>query len=237
MNAERSIAWMFAGMLVCSGVATAQPLVIVDDQPGAFIDISVTGTALGLGEEDETIYSTAIGNTVLPAGDIVIANNGGVGFDNPPDTNLAPLNAPLPSNSAFGGGQALLAFWDDIGNTMGDIYVREDADRLIIQWHDRQFADSEDTSRFQIQIFDETTRAGCIYAQFLYADIEQPRAGGGASATIGYQDDGAGFGDVQWSFDTANDVDDGMVLTLMCPEPGTAFLVGLGGLAVWRRQR
>ena len=237
MNTKIIATWMFAGVLVCSGVATAQPLMIVDDQPGAFIDISVTGTGLGLGEEDETIYNTMIGNTVLPSGNIVIGNNGGVGFGDPPDTDLAALNAALPSSGVFGGGQALLAYWDDIGNTMGEVYVREDSDRLIIQWHDRQFADSADTSRFQIQIFDETMRGDCIYAQLLYADIEQPRAGGGASATIGYQDGGAGFVDVQWSFNTAGAVANGTVLTLMCPEPGTLFLLGLGGLAVERRRR
>ncbi len=69
----------------------------------------------------------------------------------------------------------------------------------------------------------------------IYADVEQPRADGGGSATIGYQDGGAGFNSVEWSFNTSGAVSNGTVLSLI-PEPTSLLLVIIGGLAAGRRR-
>jgi len=223
-------------LIAAAGLASAQTLEIVDDLPGEFIDITeLGGKPLGLSNDDSAEITTSIGNVVFPAGRVVVSNNGGLAFD-PPDDFLAPLNEEIPSDNAFGGGQAILAFWDDIGNDVGDVFWMELSDRMIVQWHDNRFEGSEDTARFQVQIFANVGASPQpIYAQFLYADIEQPRPSGGVSATIGYQDGAAGFNDVQWSFNTGGAVWDDDALSVI-PEPSTLALVGCGAL-VFRRGR
>jgi len=225
-----------AVLIAAAGLASAQTLEIVDDLPGEFVDITELGAeALHLSADLSAEITTSIGNAVFPAGRVVVGNNGGLGFD-PPDDFLAPLNEEIPSDNAFGGGKAGLVFWDDIGNDVGDPYWLELGDRVIIQWHDSHFEDSEDTARFQIQIFDlGAPGPPSIYGQFIYDDIEQPRPDGGASATIGYQNGGVGFNDVQWSFNTPGAVANGTVLSII-PEPSTVVLVGFGAFALIRRR-
>jgi hypothetical protein len=230
---------LFAGVV---GAARGQGLFLVDDAQGSFIDISGTGTSLGLSGDEEAVIFTSVGNSAFPAGRVVIANNGGISFD-PVITELEPVNQPIPSDAAFGGARAVLPFWDDVGNDIGDVFWEErDGVLLIIQWHNHRFEDSEDTSRFQIQIFGESSTDGMPgdpgpinFGQLIYDDIEQPRAGGGASATIGYQRGNAlEFPDIQWSFDTPGAVSDGTVLTFFSPEPGSLALLMIGGVLLTR---
>lgn len=229
---------LFAAALAFGSGATAvAQLSIVNDLPGSYIDISGTGTPLGIAGDDEATIFTTISNGVFPAGAVIVGNNGGAGFGSPPDDNLGPVNEPLPSVNAFGGGQSLLPFWDDIGNTIGDVYWQELSDRLIVQWEMKQFEDSTDTVTFQLQVIAPAPGPVQIYAQLLYRDVEQPRALGGISATIGYQDGIGGiFNDVQWSFNQQFAVRNGTILSLI-PEPGTAALLAAGGLCALRRHR
>jgi hypothetical protein len=233
MTSKPAVSSGVALLIAAAGLASAQTLEIVDDLPGTFMDITqMGGEPLNLSHDESAEISTIIGNTVFAPGRVVVGNNGGMGFD-PPSGFLAPINEAIPSNNAFGGGQSALPFWDDVGNDEGDVFWLELEDRLIVQWHNNHFEGdaSGDTARFQVQIF-----AGVallpqpIYAQFIYDDIGQPRPDGGASATIGYQDGGAGFNDVQWSFNTAGAVSDGTVLSVI-PEPGTLALLLVGVLA------
>jgi hypothetical protein len=223
-----------AGVLfacLSGGSAVADLISIVDNLPGTFVDISATGTNLHLNDEDEAEITTTIGNTLLPAGRVIVANNGGLGFD-PPDTNLPPDNEPIRDDSVFGGGQALLGYWDDIGNDVGGVFYEEQGNMLIVQWENRAIGGRRDVRiTFQIQIF-EQTEANTPYFQFLYEDISA--AGGGASATIGYQDGGAGFEDETWSFNTPGAVRDGGVLTV-APEPAALVLLGLSSITRRRR--
>lgn len=219
--------------------ALSDQIDIVDTLPGSFIDISMTGNELDIGDEDEIAIQTTIGNALVPAGQVIVANNGGVGFA-PPLTNLAPENEELPSNDAFGGGQALLPYWDDIGNDLGGVFWEEQNDTLIIQWEDRPvntdapsegLGDERPRVTFQIQIFDASESSNAFF-QFIYRDIDG--AGAGASATIGYQDGGAGFGDEIFSFNTPGAVGNDTVLTVL-PEPST-LLMSLFALPLLRRR-
>lgn len=225
----------FIAIAVAAGaqLAAAQ-LSIVDDLPGSYVDISSTGTLLPLGDDDSGTITLPTGNAVLPAGDIVVSNNGGIGFGTLGSTLLAPGNAPIPSNDAFGGGQSLLAFWDDIGNTIGGIFYQPQSDRFIVQWDQKPIGRADAVS-FQVQIFYNAVGSPPVYAQFLYADIESAAAGGGASATIGYQDGGAGFNDVQWSYNSPGAVKNGDVLSLI-PEPTSLAALLLLTPALRRRR-
>jgi hypothetical protein len=211
--------------VVCSSLAlaclaTAEEIEIVDTIPGTYVDISEIGEQLDIGDDDEVAIQTTIGNALLPAGTVVVGNNGGIGFD-PPDDDLAAANQELPSAGAFGGGQALLPYWDDIGNDVGGVYWHEMDDTLVVQWEDRLIGEGRASLTFQIQIFDASESTNPFF-QFIYLDIEG--AGGGGGATIGYQDGGAGFNDDQWSFNTAGAVGNGTVLTVM-PEPHALLLL------------
>lgn len=226
MKPSDAIIVVMMNLLIANG-ALAQTLQIVDDIPGAFIDISITGTPLELGNDDEFGVGSFVGSFTLQPGLLVVSNNGGLGFGTKVVTDLQPDNQPIPSNNAFGGGQALLAFWDDIDDDIddknGDVFfaqfTTEDDVMTIVQWNDLPLGSNpQNTVTFQIQIRENLNPAG-VYAQFIYEDIEQPAANGGASATIGYQDGGIGFGNVEWSFNTANSVSNGTVLSLVIHEP------------------
>ena len=236
-----------AAIVLMAGLVTSADAALVsmvDDRPGVFIDISETGSLLSLDDEDETAIITTIGNTILPAGRVVVANNGGIAFD-PPDDDLPGNNVAIPSDEIFGGGQALLPYYDDIGNEIGGVYWQEFSNpprggwwassTLIIQWHNKPYADDPATTRFQLQIFDPP-RPYSNFAQFIYEDIEQSVAHGtGGSATIGYQDGGSGNNDAQWSFNTYGAVFNGTALSFI-PEPSAVLLLLVGGLAIRRRR-
>ncbi|HKQ46775.1 MAG TPA: hypothetical protein VJZ71_01760 [Phycisphaerae bacterium] len=211
-------------------------LTIVDSIPGAFIDISASGTVLNLNDDDEAIINTTVGNAVFPAGTVAVANNGGLAFPSVGgQDDLDPNNAPIPSNSAFNGRQSALAYWDDLkgddlaaagadaprGGKNGSVRWQEISNVLIVQWTDRPVGGAlrvNDTVRFQVQIFGGVSVGpGAQYAQFIYDDIDQAVPNGGASATIGHQGGASGFSDYQWSFNTAGAVSNGTALTVITP--------------------
>ena len=194
---------------------TVAQLSLVSNLPGTFIDISPTGTPLSLADDGEVSITTTIGNALLPAGEVRVGSNGGVRFHGT-GTNLAIVNATLPAFGAFSfESQSLLPFWDDLNSgsgSIGEIYWQELGGQLIFQWKDVSFFGSPGTERVTFQIQVPTT--GAVWARFLYADVEQARAAGGGSATIGYQAGGYGS-DIQFSFDTPNVVTNGTVLSLV----------------------
>jgi len=187
---------------------------IIDTIPGTWVDISGTGTALGLDDDGEVDITTTVGNAVLAAGTVRVGSNGGARFDGD-GTDLGALNNPILSTLAFGQDRSLLGFWDDIDSANGmngEIYWEEIGGTLIIQWNNVGFWSSSDTVSFQIQVH----ASGPALAQFIYDDVSSPRASGGDSATIGFQSgDPGGFDDFEWSFDTAGAVADGDVLSVV----------------------
>lgn len=230
---ELLIGGVAAGALALSGTASAQ-LNIVDNIAGNWIDISGTGTPLSLSDDGEVDFVTGVGNAVLAAGTTSIGSNGAVRFAGT-NQSLSFSNAAIPASGLFGLEQALAPFWDDVntsGGTNGQIYAQDVGGVYVVQWEGVDFFGGDlDTATFQLQVHS----SGPALAQFLYMDIEDVRANGGESATIGYQAGGI-QNDVQWSFNTAGSVSNGTVLSLV-PAPSAAVLLGLGGLAATRRRR
>jgi hypothetical protein len=218
------------GSLVLASNAAAQ-LEITCSVPGTFIDISGTGTALGL--DDEGVAEITPGfdlTTTLFAGDgtgrVWVSNNGAVGFlGDEGSAGAFYLNTDLPNFALFGGShgvpQALAVYWDDLDSDTGDVYYETIGDPgsrvLIIQWQDRPHYPGDavidgDEATFQVQVFEDASSG---YAQLLFEDVDfqDPALDNGASATIGYQAGGIG-NTVQWSFNTPGSVQAGDVLTL-----------------------
>jgi hypothetical protein len=187
---------------------------IVDCLPGSWIDISATGTALNLLDDDAIDIPTTVGNALLAAGVARVGSNGAIRFDGLFPT-LSGVNAALPS-TAFLSDQALFPFWDDIDTvtgTVGNIYWQEVGGTLVVQWENVGFfTDAVNRATFQVQVHS----TGPAFAQFLYEDVEQPRADGGGSATIGYQNGfGPGGNHVQYAFSAHYAVRNGAVLSLV----------------------
>jgi uncharacterized repeat protein (TIGR01451 family) len=227
----------FVGALICwttalpaAGPVSAQTVVVTDTVPGTFVDISTSGTALGLSDEGvvDVWPDFDLAQTLFSGGDgrVWISNNGALGFLMDGSFGAFYLNAPLPDPSLFGGAhgtpQALAVYWDDLDADTGDVYyatIGEVGSRVfIVQWQDRPHYPGNgvldgDEVTFQAQIF-ENAMPG--HAQFLYVDVDflDPDLNEGASATIGYQSGGIA-NDVQWSYNQPGAVSAGTVLTLM----------------------
>jgi hypothetical protein len=195
---------------------------IVDDLPGAFLDIAATGTPLALSDDGEANFVSTIGNSLIPAGQVRIGANGGARFGTSPIPTLGPdlaaVNTSLPSSGAFAGRQALLPFWDDLVLTNsvsgdGEVYVEEVGDVLVIQWDDVRVASATpfDRMTFQVQVLAN----GPVRARFVYRTIglQGIASGGGAGATIGYQ--GPNGTSAQHSLDARTVVTNGTVLSLI----------------------
>lgn len=219
-----------AGLLL-AGVAAAQPLEIVDDVPGAWIEF--IGTPLPLFGDDVLPINSTVGNAVFPAGRVLVGNNGAIGFEPPTGANLPALNDPIPSNNLFAGGQSLAAYWDDLEDEIDPGVTWGVKDNVLIVEYIRHVVSNHEIVEFQIQVPGTPSGPDApIYAQFVYRRVTA--GGAGASATIGYQDGSAGFNDVLWSFNTPGAVVDGDVLTLV-PEPATGLLVFFAASRLRRR--
>lgn len=215
----RCLQSVFAGTIVCCAAsAMAQPLVFSTGIPGTFVDISGTGTALNLTDDGSAVIFPTVGNTIFPVdgNGITVSNNGGLGFGASVagGTLLSPNNQPLPSPLAFGGRKALLTFWDDPGNDVGNVWTQEIMGVLYVQWT-REFNGDPSMipSTWQAQI--DSAEAEEKYAQYFYRGIQRPFPDGGVIATIGFQaPDGAAQRTVQWSFNQSHAVNNSTVLTL-----------------------
>lgn len=266
MSLRRPFKPVLAVILTIAPAAFAQPLAIVSNRPGTFVDISNTGTPLNLNNDAEAIINWGVGNALFPPGTVVVANNGGLGFPSIGGQNdLAPLNAPIPSSGAFNGRQAALAYWDDLagedillageqrGGKNGNVYWQVIAGNLYVQWHNRNVstpaAGGDSLVRFQIQVFGGVVPGPtAIYAQYIYDDVEREIPNGGAGATIGYQKKPAGTDNhVMWSFNNPGAVSNGTVLSIVdanaiptISESGRIVMVLLflfGGLVIFRGRR
>lgn len=210
-------------------------LQFVQNVPGTFINIkNLPGRiALNLAGDDEAIITTTVGNAFYPAGTVVVGNNGGIGFDPPTDNNLGPIPGPLPNLNAFGGDcPALLPYWADIGNHVGNVYwIELNNNKLIVQWEFKRFecCPLAPAVTFQCQI--NGNSRDCVFAQFLYESIETAPANGGENAAIGTQFH-VGLTSLNWSDHAPFAVSNSTVLSIVCiptckPDfDGDGFLTG-----------
>ena len=226
---------LFAAVLGLAGPALGQAVYFIEDPaPPPFVDIASLGELLDLAGDEEVEIGTFAGNFVFRSGLIVVGQNGGMAFGQSTETDLEAINQEIPSVDAFLGGQSALAFWDDIDDKEGDTYVVELVNhpvldtRLVVQWNHGNFDGAGSTLKFQVHVLPDGQPTG-TYAQYFYK-IEGPAAAAGLSATIGYQDGGAGFGDLQFSYDLAGAVTDGTVLSLVIFDP--ADLNGDGRIGI-----
>jgi MYXO-CTERM domain-containing protein len=223
------------GAALATSAASAQ-VTIVNNLPGSWIEINQTGTALNLSDDGAADIATTVSNALFAPGTARVGSNGAVRFGGT-GTSLAFSNAAIPASGNFSlTSQVLDPFWDDFNTssgTNGNIYWQDVGGTLVVEWDHAAFFASSDTATFQIQV----PSTGPIFAQFIYRDVTSARANSGASATIGYQAGGI-QNDVQWSFNTAGNVGNGTILSLVAvPAPGAAALMGIGGLVAIRRRR
>lgn len=154
------------------------------NNPSRFIDISGTGTPLGLGDDGEATITSSVGNVQFPAGSVTIGNNGGIIAGG--SQQLDYSNQGLPT-TAFG--NALLPYWDDIDSDTGNVYwqVRTvgGINTLIVQWENRPHFDVGGSVTFQLQLF----ASGPVLARYAYEDVIFGNSAydAGAQATIGFQ--------------------------------------------------
>ncbi|MEW6251866.1 MAG: hypothetical protein AB1716_14565 [Planctomycetota bacterium] len=208
-----------------SSAAWAEILTWRSDLPGTWID-ATDGIALNLTGDDVRPITSPVGNAVFAAGTWQVGNNGAIGFG--PSQLLPPVTEPIPTRQIFEGGQSVAPFADDIGNEIGNVYMKVVVPRrgtsvIVIEWFMKRFEGHPDTGTFEVQIFSDPG-ANRVYAQMLYQDIQQSWPNGGEIATIGYQNGAAGFNNAQWSYHVVGAVYNGLVLTLV-PEPGAATCI------------
>lgn len=223
----RAVLLAVVGSALAASAASAQ-ISIVNSVPGTFIDISGTGTNLGLEADDGAAsFSATHGNSVLPAGLVFVGSNGQV--TNVSNTGFT--NAPMPYGSGFG----YAPLWDDFRTDSGggDIFWQNFADRTIVQFNNlRTFAaPGTDLGTWQLQIFS----SGPVLAQYIYQDVIFGNVSdNGGSATIGAEAVDGTF--AEWSFNVAS-ISNGTVLSVVVPAPGAAALLGIGSLVALRRRR
>lgn len=219
MKIKHVFAVVAAAVVWCSS-AMAQQLILTEDLPAEFQDISGTGIPLNPTDDGHVDMVTTISNALFPAGTWRVGNNGGMGMMAPATAGLPPgpgFPVPLPNPLVFGGvAQALLPGWDDPGDAVGNVYWQEfPGVKLIVQWDRNLNPGTDNTTSFQVVIPHGTTLDCGIYAQFIYRDVQQtPRPNGGQIYTIGYQDGEAGtHNSVVWPF---RPIVNHQVLTLTC---------------------
>ncbi|BBO71369.1 hypothetical protein DSCA_52990 [Desulfosarcina alkanivorans] len=168
----------------------------------AFEDISATGTALGLGDDDHAMVTDPFS---FPFYDdvhttIAIGSNGSLYFQ---DATQDYQNAAIPGPDASGVDQFLAVYWDDLDPSAGgEVYYRITGAgpdrRLIVQWDDVPHHNSDAGGTFQAIVYEAS---GDMVVQYLDTDFGDAGLDSGASATAGVQDS-TGKG-VQYSFNQA----------------------------------
>jgi murein DD-endopeptidase MepM/ murein hydrolase activator NlpD len=189
-----------------------------------FVDISVTGVPLNLTDDGTANVTMPFVSAAFDTPKVVVSNNGGIGFG--PALILTGPNRSLPSvppsQAPFEGNEALLAYWDDLDATTGNVYYATTGTTpsrtFIVEWKDRPEYPGDallngNEGTFEIQIFE--TPVGGVVAQYLYADTNFLDASfnDGRSATVGYQRNATSV--IQWSFNTAGAVTSGKVISLL----------------------
>ena len=178
------------------------PYVMTYDPAGSgFVDISGTGTALSLLDNDASLQSLGFNFDFFDATytEIYVGSNGVITFG---AAATDPNNVDLSSGPVLGGTPAILGFWDDLDPPNGGtVYFQTDgAGNAIIQWENLSHASTPANNGLTFQVvLNGATGEFSVY----YDDTDYAGTGldDGLSATIGIQD---GSGTIlQHSFNSA----------------------------------
>ena len=163
---------------------------IDDTQNSTFTDISTTGTALNLGDNEEvniTVpFSIQLGNT--SSNKLRVGNCGTILFD-ATSGEISPSNGNLTTDAPM-----IAPFWDDFDSEMGDVYYKTITSSVpggltittgfIVQWDRVHYNGSSNTDIASFQV-----KFSAFYPEivFVYADVDMDGTAwdNGASATIG----------------------------------------------------
>jgi uncharacterized repeat protein (TIGR01451 family) len=168
-----------------------------------FEDISTSGTALGLGDDEASNVTLPFNFTFygVTSDTLRIGNNGGIIFaDTSRDIDFE--NKPLPTSNFD---LAILPFWDDLDDIAGNVYYETRGTapnrRFIVQWHERPHFPGSETgglATFQVVLYETSNTIDFVYQD---VDFGDSRYDYGASATIGLQQNSTGSAQ-QYSYNT-----------------------------------
>lgn len=177
-----------------------------------WIDACASGTSLGL--SDDGTASIPIGFTFdfygNPYTSALVDNNGNLSMG--ADPGGFSNDCPMPSTSE--NDPMLYPFWDDLNNQTGDVCWEYHAvcpqpdgigtgtgECVVIEWFDRPHYQQIGSTTFEAILYE----GGDIVYQYADVDFGDPAYDGGASATVGIEDDLAGAGYfLEYSCNAAN---------------------------------
>jgi subtilisin family serine protease len=164
-----------------------------DDQwPFDWIDISGSGTPLGLGDDDHAYFTLPF--SVQFFGEtydhIAVGSNGQVWFQ---DDYLGFVNCPIPSDTGYGVNQYAGLFWDDLNpGAAGEIYWQvlgsSPERKLVVQYQDVPHYSNTGAASFEIIFYEDSSD---ILMQYRDVDFGSSSYNYGALATVGLQRDAA----------------------------------------------
>ena len=167
-----------------------------------FDDISATGTALNLADDDNTgitmPFTFNLGNGA--SADLSISNNGAVRLGTL-SQNISWQNIALENDSSD---NIIAPYWADLNSTSGNVYYQTKGTapqrRFIVQWHQRPIVNVVGTENvtFQLKLFESSNE---IEFQYQDLDVNDPNYNFGQNATIGIR--GGYENSIQYSYNYA----------------------------------
>jgi hypothetical protein len=166
---------------------------------GGFIDITTTGTPLGLGDDSSADVTMPFSFNFYgtTANTLSVSNNGAAVF-NAPGSAVPFTNVSLPATSLAG--PTLAPLWDDFDSESGDVFTdtRGTAPnrQFIVEWFNRVHFDgasNTDGATFELILNENGTiqfeYLDVDYTAFANASGDPDDCTGGICATIGLQND------------------------------------------------
>jgi hypothetical protein len=196
---------------------------IVENLPGVFTDISITGTFITNGDDSSVPFFSSVVNALVPDPNLFASTNGVIS-----STQFTSWsNTALPAPAA---GLAFFPFWDDLfadptqgGAVLHQAVVEGGINVHIVQWNNlRTFGggSGSSTGTFQVKLFE----SGPVLAQYIYDEVNYAGTANanGGSATVGYQADAGVGNNLQYSFNQPV-IMNGMVLSLISAGGGACY--------------
>lgn len=148
------------------------------------------GTPLGLHGFDDTYYWPLELSFSFPFygsryNELAIATNGTLYFIN---GYIGYANQPIPGDSGYGINTFIAHWWDDLYISPGEVYYRDDGNRLIVEFYRVSgCCATPDSATWEVILYPD----GSILFQYLDTDLNAPAYDHGAGATVGIQGDTA----------------------------------------------